>query len=297
MQGRFLDVYIILLMMFIAGTAIVLAEGTGKIAGQLIDDQSGDPIEAATVMVVGSRRGAVTDFSGRYVIGGLVPGTYTLQISKRQYNSVTVTGVAVRSDRSADISHRMTVRTRGIDSVVVVSAESDTLKVGGRDQGLTISKKDIQKTPVSTVDDLLEQVSGVVTNEEGEVFIRGGRAFEVAYVQDGGSLSEPTAGFDQARVNATIVHPRRIWGELSDAESGKPIKRASVMVVGTHYKVVTDSKGQFLIRDVPDGCYEVVLSCKGYKTTKIGEVAVGPGQGAKLYLRLEKTGRDTVSKE
>ncbi len=38
--------------------------------------------------------------------------------------------------------------------------------------------------PVETVDELLEQVEGVVTNASGEIFVRGGRAGEVADIVD-----------------------------------------------------------------------------------------------------------------
>ncbi len=38
--------------------------------------------------------------------------------------------------------------------------------------------------PVETVDELLEQVAGAVTNASGEIFVRGGRAGEVDYIVD-----------------------------------------------------------------------------------------------------------------
>ncbi len=46
---------------------------------------------------------------------------------------------------------------------------------------------------VETVDDLLEQVAGVVTNSSGEIFVRGGRAGEVDHIVDGipGETGEP----------------------------------------------------------------------------------------------------------
>ncbi|MFH2048490.1 MAG: zf-HC2 domain-containing protein, partial [bacterium] len=43
----------------------------------------------------------------------------------------------------------------------------------------------------TTVEELLSKVAGVVTNTQGEVFVRGGRAGEVGYIVDSPSVSKP----------------------------------------------------------------------------------------------------------
>lgn len=51
-----------------------------------------------------------------------------------------------------------------------------------------MSKEQIETKPVSTVDELLSDVSGVVTSSQGDVFIRDGRAGEVNFIQATDSL-------------------------------------------------------------------------------------------------------------
>ena len=174
------------------------AAATGQIKGQLVDKDTKEPVIGASVMVVGTKRGAMTDPDGRYIIGQLEPGTYSVQVSHMEYNSVTVTDVVVKSDITTDVSQELAKKVSELDVEIVVKDEYDNLKIFETANQVTISKEAIQTQPVSTVDDLLTQVSGVVTNRQGEVFIRGGRAFEVAYVVDGVPLRDPLGGLGQA---------------------------------------------------------------------------------------------------
>ncbi|MBU8934788.1 MAG: zf-HC2 domain-containing protein [candidate division Zixibacteria bacterium] len=57
-------------------------------------------------------------------------------------------------------------------------------------------KAEESESQPATVDELLTEVSGVVTNSQGEVFIRGGRAAEVSYVVDGVPVADPQRGLD-----------------------------------------------------------------------------------------------------
>ncbi len=68
---------------------------------------------------------------------------------------------------------------------------------------VTISTEQIKTKPVQNVDDLLGQVAGVERNAKGEVFIRGGKAGEVAYIVDGVPINDPLGG--QFAQNLTLV--------------------------------------------------------------------------------------------
>ncbi len=183
----------------------LFAAATGKIIGQLLDAETKEPVIGASVMVVGTRRGAVTDFDGRYIIGQIEPGTYSVRITHLDYDAVTVTDVFVKSDINSDVSRELSKKVTDLGVEIVVKDERDILNIREVSNEITISKEAIQTQPVSTVDDLLTQVTGVVTNKEGEIFIRGGRAFEVAYIVDGVPLGDPLGGLGQAGANLSLV--------------------------------------------------------------------------------------------
>ena len=57
------------------------AQGTGRgtVAGTVVDDSTDAPIPRATVLVVGTTRGTITDERGRFVIGDVAAGARTLR--------------------------------------------------------------------------------------------------------------------------------------------------------------------------------------------------------------------------
>jgi TonB-linked SusC/RagA family outer membrane protein len=57
------------------------AQGTERITGT-VRDEGGQPLPGVQVLVVGTRLGASTNDDGRYAIGGVAPGSYTLRAQR-----------------------------------------------------------------------------------------------------------------------------------------------------------------------------------------------------------------------
>ena len=72
--------------------AVLQAE---NIKGRILDKQTGEPLVGALVKVAGSSQGAVTDADGNYLIKGIAPGIYTLEVTYIGYASMQVTDVQV----------------------------------------------------------------------------------------------------------------------------------------------------------------------------------------------------------
>ncbi|RJP77297.1 MAG: TonB-dependent receptor [Candidatus Zixiibacteriota bacterium] len=70
--------------------AAVQAQATYPIRGFVVDSTSAEPLPGANVVLSGTDRGASTNLDGYFVIGGLEPGDYTLQISYLGYRTRTV---------------------------------------------------------------------------------------------------------------------------------------------------------------------------------------------------------------
>lgn len=77
-----------------------------------------------------------------------------------------------------------------LSGVISVHGRQDVLDKFVTDSRVNVNQQAIKSRPVQTVDALLDQVSGVRTTTEGEVFFRGGRAGEVSYVADGIPINE-----------------------------------------------------------------------------------------------------------
>lgn len=193
------------LVLAILAPASLFAAAVGQIKGTITDKESGEPVVGASVLIVGTTRGAMTDFDGKYMIRQVEPGTYTLRVSHLDYKTVDITEVQVNADLTTEQNMAMTKSVSELDEKITVVGDRDVLEVFEVSNQATIDKETIERKPVTTVDELLGQVAGVVTNTQGEVFIRGGRAGEISYIVDGVAIGDPLGGLGQAGAQLSLV--------------------------------------------------------------------------------------------
>ncbi|MBU0985171.1 MAG: TonB-dependent receptor [candidate division Zixibacteria bacterium] len=181
------------------------AANVGHIKGTITDAKSGEPIIGASVQIEGTALGATTDFDGNFQINRLDPGIYKLKISTVGYNSVMVENVDVKIDQTFEVNQTMTESTTELDMVITVTEKRKIIDKSVVHNEVYFSEEEISKKPVQSVDALLEQVAGVQTNASGEVFVRGGRAGEVAYIVDGVPITDPLGGSGAVGANLSLV--------------------------------------------------------------------------------------------
>ena len=63
------------------------AQQAGSVTGTVIDAATGEPVIRATVQIVGSRFGAITNTNGSYTIRNVPPGAYTVKASYLGYGA------------------------------------------------------------------------------------------------------------------------------------------------------------------------------------------------------------------
>ncbi|MCK5116500.1 MAG: VWA domain-containing protein [Candidatus Aegiribacteria sp.] len=88
--------FVLAVIMSIFIQSVASAQSTGTIAGGVFDIY-GNPLTGATVMVVGTSLGAMTDGNGEYVITDVEPGTYDVSAFMVGLSSLTATGVEVKA--------------------------------------------------------------------------------------------------------------------------------------------------------------------------------------------------------
>jgi hypothetical protein len=79
--------------------------GTGRLAGQVTDSETGKGIFYAEVRIQGTRSGAVADTAGYYAIINIPPGEYTVQATALGYSTVTKKNVKVLPDLTTVIRY------------------------------------------------------------------------------------------------------------------------------------------------------------------------------------------------
>jgi outer membrane receptor protein involved in Fe transport len=200
----FAKLCIVLLGLLAAGVGPVLAGSFGQIKGTITDKEKKEPLPGVTVIIKGTKIGALTDIEGRYIIPRVEPGSYTLVISSVGYSTVEVTDVTVRVDLTTDVSQALeTQAVTGQERII--TGKRDIIDKTNTTGMISVDAAKIKAQPVQNVDNLLRQVAGVQTTQSGEVFIRGGRTGEVAYIVDGVPINDPLGGAGQTGANLTLV--------------------------------------------------------------------------------------------
>jgi hypothetical protein len=167
---------------------------TGVIRGRILDKDRGEPVVGASVRVAGTKIGAMTDPHGNYVINGVPSSTYTLEVSAVGYQKMEVANVAVTPGLARQVDVAVPLAMTELADVIRVTAKQDILNKFETSSRSTITAQTNQTRPVQTVDNLLKAVSEARTTSDGQVYIRGNRAGEVAYIIDGIPVGDPLGG-------------------------------------------------------------------------------------------------------
>ena len=207
------------LVLFVALS--VTAGTTGKIAGR-VTDTSGSPLIGATVMVVGTSYGAMTDANGEYFIINLQPGMYSVMASMVGMSNKTADGVAVVVDQTSPMNFSLDPATVGSTTITVTDSRgmimmdaTETFTVVGRDE--------IKTMPVSGIADVINRQAG--STSRGGLHFRGGRSGEVTFIVDGVAQIDPTTrGYTSSIPLSGVAETSIIRGgfgaEYGNAQSG-----------------------------------------------------------------------------
>lgn len=194
----------ILLALFLIHVGPAFAGAYGQIKGTITDKANKDPLVGVSVQIKGTAVGALTDIDGNFVIQRVDPGTYVLVISSVGYGRVEVTDIEVKADLTSEVNQALeaAVVEKGTQTIKAKRDVISKFEVSGQ---LSKTAEQIKSQPVQKVDDILKVVPGVKTTSSGDIFIRGGRAGEVAYILDGVPINDPLGGQGQTGANLTLV--------------------------------------------------------------------------------------------
>ncbi|MDP3583252.1 MAG: carboxypeptidase-like regulatory domain-containing protein, partial [Ignavibacteria bacterium] len=148
----------IFLIFFLLPLFYITAQ-SGTLTGKVINEK-GQPVFGASVLIVGTVRGASADETGNFEIKNLPEGTYSVQVSAISYEKKTVSNILINESTKAItiVLAEALIQTEQI----IVSAG----KYEQRVQDLTVSTAVLQPEVISkrnhlTFDDLLRYVPGV----------------------------------------------------------------------------------------------------------------------------------------
>ncbi|MCK5834017.1 TonB-dependent receptor [bacterium] len=200
----------------------IWAATTGKIAGEITDLETDEPLIGVNVQVFDDSdelvSGAATDFDGRYFILNIRPGMYKVKASYVGYNFVTQTNVIVQTDRTSTIDFELeqsVIKSKEI----IITAVKKQVELDVTTSTSTTTAEQIENMPVNSVEDILQVKAGIVEHQ-GQLHMRGGRAREVAYMVDGMPVTDPTYGYQGLQVSTSSIQEITVQTGSYNAEYG-----------------------------------------------------------------------------
>jgi hypothetical protein len=174
---------VLLVLSLLAFNPSAKAAVTGKIAGVVVNAQTGEPLPGANVIIEGTAMGAAANPDGYFFIIRVSPGVYNVQARMMGYESVTQTGVEVTADHTTRL--KFALRPTVVPGEgVTVRAEAEVIKMDLSSSAISAKSDDIEAVPfVDDIGDYINRQAGIQNWN-----VRGGSIDEVGFMTDGLSL-------------------------------------------------------------------------------------------------------------
>ncbi len=216
-------------LLFLCSTSI-FAQSTGSIGGTVIDAKDNTPLIGATIKIVGSNQGAITDDNGDYIILNVDVGTYDIEASYVGYDKRIQRGLRVSVDTKSKADFALTI-TGGV-TTEIISVEAERKGIDVEQSGRVIESQSITNSGVRGITNIVAKTAGVVQDERGGALnVRGGRSNENLIIVDGVETTNPLDGSSRAFVSNNLLQEISVLTGGFGAEYGNVL--SSVINVST----------------------------------------------------------------
>ncbi len=208
------------ILLLLASQSFIFAGTTGKIAGYVKDQETGDPLIGCNVLVEGTYLGAASDGTGAFFILNVPPGSYTVKAMMIGYTAKAITDVSVAIDLTTTVNFGLQ-QTAILGETVTVTYERPAIQNDRTSSDVHISEDVISELPVQDLNDILELQSGITKDAGGGIHVRGGRGSEVAYWVDGIPVTDSYDGSSAIEVDVNSIQELQLVSGTFNAEYGQ----------------------------------------------------------------------------
>jgi hypothetical protein len=198
METRLLRSLFSMVVLFLVTAGMALGQSTGKLRGQVIDKETGEPLVGANVTVEGTTMGAACDINGEYIILNVPPGTFSVKATYVGYKTTTIRNKIVTVGLTTEVNFSLESEAIPGPAIEIV-AEVPLINKNATNTINLVRAEQIEQLPVRNVANIFTLAPGVVS-QGGNFYVRGGRAEETAYYVDGVLVNNPMGGQLQLNV-------------------------------------------------------------------------------------------------
>ncbi|MCK4578984.1 MAG: carboxypeptidase-like regulatory domain-containing protein, partial [Candidatus Marinimicrobia bacterium] len=267
----------------LAGFSLLWGQETATIRGRVVDMKNSQPLIGVNIVVKGTYWGASTDADGYYIITGVNPGDYDLQVSYMGYKQYQKTGIVLEAGDEYEADFQLEETTLSFGRDIVIIGKRPLFDVGVTASSTKFDKTDLEAMVVDNIVDILGNSGGVSTTDN-EVHVRGGRLDETLFIVDGVAIKDPLTGYSaNLYVNADAIEEMEILTGGFNAEYGQAMSGVvNVKLKEGHDKL----EGSFKVTSDELG------DLSGYGTRRIEFNLGGPSLAERLlkYIGVDPPG-------
>ncbi len=195
---------------------LVLAQ-TGTIKGVVLDKQSENPLEGATIELLNTEiaTGVITDFDGRFILKDVSVGRQAIRVSFIGYESTTIPNVVVTSGKDVSLTVSLLESFNQLDEIVLTT---ETTKDRPLNKAATVSARQFGIEEVtrfsggrSDVGRLAANFAGVSTPDDSrnDIVVRGNSPTGLLWRLEGIPIPNPNhfAAFGTTGGPVSAVNP------------------------------------------------------------------------------------------
>lgn len=219
--------FVLILFLLAAFSSGMVYANTGKIAGQVKDKSTNEPLPGVNITVEGTRMGASTDADGYFFIINIPPETYTLKAEMIGYATFIMENLDVSLNQTTTANFLL--ETQAVEGqTVVVEATRPVVQLDVSSSQRIVTQEILQDRPLENLEEILATEAGIQLSASGEgtgLIIRGGGLNETDIIVDGLSTrnernQQPVTNLSLTAIQEVEILTGGFNAEYGDIRSG-----------------------------------------------------------------------------
>jgi len=230
---------------------------SGTLAGEVVDADSGEPIEGASLLLHDLGQSSISNELGRFTFLSLPPGPHVLRVSRLGYAEAEGE-IEIEQGRATETRVRLAVKPIGLDPIVVTAVRRRVELPGLEDferryysgWGRFVLEEDIRVRSPMKLTDVLTDTGLDITANGTSVIVRRTGCAPMVYI-DGVKVTRQSRGGRTPSRNVENKKSMYLWGdpeESPDQETAAAINMihpSNVLAVEV-YKGPAETPGQYI---------------------------------------------------